>query len=193
SLPDYGGAYYGEDVKQVAPAQQAGNPRAQGVAGALLYEWPDDSKPRAFLTGILASGAGPVFDILSFHAYGEWGAGDLLINKTARIRQVLNSYGMPNKALIATEIAATCGSINIASCPPNFEAWKQRQANYAARIYAEAIALKLAGAFWYTLVSQSPGFNYSQLIDDQNGKLAPRESYYAFLNYAKLLSVAHSL
>jgi hypothetical protein len=187
SLPDYGGAYYGEVVKQVAPAIKAANPNAKVIAGALLYAWPDDSKPRAFLNGILASGAGPVFDMLSFHAYGEWGAGDLLINKTARIRQILSSYGMPNKPLIATEIAATCGSTNVTSCPPNFEAWKQRQANYAARIYAEAIALNLAGAFWYTLVSQSPGFNYSQLIDDQNGTLAPRESYYAFLNSAKLL------
>jgi hypothetical protein len=187
NLPYNGGAYYGEVVKQVAPAIKAANPNAKVIAGALLYNWPDDAKPRAFLNGILTSGAGTSFDMLSFHAYGEWGAGDLLINKTARIRQVLNSYGMPNKPLIATEIAATCGSTNVASCPPNFEAWKQRQANYAARIYAEAIALNLAGAFWYTLVSQSPGFNYSQLIDEQNGTLAPRDSYYAFLNSAKLL------
>lgn len=187
SLPYYGGSYYGEVVKQVGPAIKSANPNAKVIAGALLYDWPDDSKPRAFLNGILASGAGAAFDILSFHAYGEWGAGDLLINKTARIRQVLSSYGMPNKPLIATEIAATCGSTNVASCPPNFAAWKQRQANYAARIYAEAIALKLAGAFWYTLVSQSPGFNYSQLIDEQDGTLIPRESYYAFLNSGKLL------
>jgi len=188
STPPYlGGGYYGEVVKQVAPAIKSANPNAKVIAGALLYDWPDDSKPRAFLNGLLASGAGQTFDMLSFHAYGEWGAGDLLINKTARIREVLKSYSMPNKPLIATEIAATCGSINITSCPPSFEAWKQRQANYAARIYAEAIALNLDGAFWYTLVSQSPGFNYSQLIDDQNGALAPRDSYYAFLNSAKLL------
>jgi hypothetical protein len=185
--PYYGGGYYGGVVKQVAPAIKAANPNAKVIAGALLYDWPDDSKSQAFLNGILAAGAGPTFDMLSFHAYGEWGAGDLLINKTARIRQVLANNGMPNKPLIATEIAATCGSTNLASCPPNFESWKQRQANYAARIYAEAIALNLAGAFWYTLVNQSPGFNYSQLIDDQNGTLAPRESYYAFLNSAKLL------
>ena len=187
AMPYYGGAYYGEVLKRVYPAVKAGNPHATVLAGALLYTWPDDRQSRSFLRGILASGASQSFDALSFHAYGEWGAGDLLINKTARIREVLSSFGMPNKPLIATEIAATCGSTNVASCPPNFEAWKQRQANYAARIYAEAIALNLAGAFWYTLVSQSPGFNYSQLIDEQNGTLAPRDSYYAFLNSAKLL------
>ncbi len=187
NAPYYGGGFYGEVVKQVAPAIKAANPNAKVIAGALLYDWPDDTKPHGFLNGLLAAGAGPLFDALSFHAYGEWGAGDLLINKTARIREILNSYGMPNKPLIATEIAATCGSTNIVSCPPNFDTWKQHQANYAARIYAEAIALNLSGAFWYTLVSPSPGFNYSQLIDDQSGTLAPRESYYAFLNSANLL------
>ena len=190
SLPYYGGSYYGEVVKQVAPAIKAANPNARVIAGALLYDWPDDSKPRAFLEGLLASGAGPMFDMLSFHAYGEWGAGDLLVNKTLRIREVLNSYGMAKKPLIATEIAATCRSAMLTSCLPDFDTWKKRQANYAARIYAEAIALNLAGAFWFTLVSQSPGFNYSQLIDDQNGTLAPRESYYAFMNSAKLLQSA---
>src|SRR5207249_745261 len=91
TAPYYGGGYYGAVVKQVAQAIKAANPNAKVIAGALLYDWPDDRKPRAFLTGMLASGAGPMFDMLSFHAYGEWGAGDLLINKTARIREVLTS------------------------------------------------------------------------------------------------------
>ncbi|MFN8568374.1 MAG: hypothetical protein U0Z44_12860 [Kouleothrix sp.] len=36
---------------------------------------------------MLASGAGNTINALSFHACGEWGAGDLLIAKTNRIRQ----------------------------------------------------------------------------------------------------------
>ena len=98
------------------------------------------------------------------------------IIEVARIREVLNSYGMPNKPLIATEIAATCGSTNIVSCPPNFDDWKQRQANYAARIYAEAIALNLSGAFWYTLVSQSPGFGFRILEKSIPPSGVPRET-----------------
>ena len=190
ALPYHGGAYYGEVLKQVYPAVKAANPRAVVLAGALAYFWPDDTVSQAFLRGILASGAGNAFDMLSFHAYGEWGAGDLLINKTARIRQILSEFNLADKPLFATEIAATCGSNSEASCTPNFEQWKQHQANYAARIYAEAIALDLKGALWYTLALIKPGFQFSQLIDDEDGTLVPRPAYYAFRNSAELLQGA---
>jgi hypothetical protein len=190
ALPYYGGAYYGEVLKQVYPAVKAGNPNATVLAGALLYPWPNDTQSQSFLRGILVSGAGQSFDALSFHAYGEWGAGDVLIAKTARIRQVLGGFGIANKPLFATEIAATCSADTVASCPPDFDSWKTRQANYAARIYAEAIALDLKGAFWYTLAIRNPGFMFSQLIDDDNGTLSPRPAYYAFRNSAVLLNGA---
>ncbi|HEX9373077.1 MAG TPA: hypothetical protein VF897_18840, partial [Roseiflexaceae bacterium] len=152
--------------------------------------WPDDTSSRDFLSGLLASGAATVIDALSFHAYGEWGAGDLLIAKAIRIRQVLASYGFANKALFATEIAAMCNGDTTASCPPDYERWKIRQANYAARIYAEALALDLKGAFWFTLAIDNPGASFSHLIDDDNGTLTPRPAYYAFLNSARLLQGA---
>jgi hypothetical protein len=131
---------------------------------------------------MLGAGAGGSFDALSFHAYGEWGANDLLVNKTVRIRSIMRQYGLDKKPLFATEIAAMCASDT--SCPPDF---MQTQANYAARIYAEALALDLKGAFWFTLVLNNPGYQYSHLIDAQNGTLIPRKSYYAFLNSARLL------
>ncbi len=187
SQPYHGGAYYGEVVRRLVPAIKAGNPNAQVIAGALMYGWPDDTISRDFLSGILSSGAGTVIDALSFHAYGEWGAGDLLIAKTVRIRQVLATYGYPNKPLFATEIAATCNGDTVASCPPDFQRWKIRQANYAARIYAEALALNLKGAFWFTLAIDNPGASFSHLIDETNGTLTPRPAYFAFLNSARLL------
>jgi hypothetical protein len=182
NLPDHGGAYYGEVLKQVYPAIKSANPRATVLGGALYYWWPNDAVSRAFLEGMLKTGAGQAFDALSFHAYGEWGAGDLLINKTIRLRAILKQYGLPNKPLFATEIAAMCASNT--SCPPNF---LQSQANYAARIYAEAMALNLQGAFWFTLALNNPGYQYSHLIDSQNGTLAPRQAYYSFRNTARLL------
>lgn len=190
ALPYQGGAYYGEVVRQVAPAIRAGNPQAQVLGGALLYHWPDDSASQTFLRGMLEAGAGASIDALSFHAYGEWGAGDLLIAKTDRIRQILGEYGLASLPLFATEIAATCGADALAACQPDFERWKTRQANYAARIYAEALALNLRGAFWYTLAQSNPGFQYSHLIDMSKGALTPRKSYYAFLNSARLLRQA---
>jgi hypothetical protein len=206
SQPFYGGAYYGEALKRVYPAVKAVNPRATVLAGALAYQWPDDTVSREFLRGMLQSGAGWAFDVLSFHAYGEWGAGDLLIAKTLRIRQILASYGMADKPLFATEIAATCFSVRVLSqppqppqapaapgtsafsCPADFPI---RQANYAARIYAEAIAMRLYGALWFSLVAAGPDFiANAQLIDDESGTLAPRPSFYAFRNSARLLEDA---
>lgn len=184
-VPDKGGKYYAEVLKRVYPVIKAANPEAQVIGGALLYFWPDDSVSRAFLTGILDAGGASAFDILSFHAYGEWGAGDLLLSKTLRIREILGRYGLSRKPLFATEIAATCYE---KSCPPNFIA---RQANYAARIYAQASALQLKGAFWFTLAINEPlSFRSSQLIDAADGQLMPRPSYYAFRNSAQLLSGA---
>lgn len=185
SLPYRGGAYYGEVLKRAYPAIKKANPAAVVLGGALWYFWPNDGPSRTFLHGILKSGAGGSFDALSFHAYGEWGANDLLVEKTVRIRSILGQYGIADKPLFATEIAATCGSNT--KCPPNF---MQDQANYAARIYAEAIALDLKGAFWFTLALNNPGYEYSHLIDIQNGNLMPRKSYYAFLNSARLLQGA---
>ena len=190
SLPYYGGAYYGEVLKRVYPSIKAANPDATVIGGALLYFWPDDTVSQSFLRGLLATGAGQAVDALSFHAYGEWGAGDVLISKTNRIRQVLSDYGLAGKPLFATEIAATCNDDSPASCPPDFDSWKNRQANYAARIYAEAMALDLKGAFWYTLAIDNPGFRFSQLIDAGSAGLTPRPAFYAFRNSARLLNGA---
>jgi hypothetical protein len=193
-LPFYGGVYYGQVLQQIYPAMKAGNPNATVLAGALAYQWPDDTVSREFLRGILASGAGNSFDALSFHAYGVWGAGDLLIAKTVRLRAVLGEFGLAQKPLFATEIAATCFSARDSSggltqtCPDNFYT---QQANYAARIYAEAAALNLSGALWFSLVApNAQAIASAQLIDDQNGTLAPRPSFYSFRNSARLLQGA---
>ncbi|MDZ4718791.1 MAG: hypothetical protein SH847_10110 [Roseiflexaceae bacterium] len=193
-MPFYGGSYYGDVIKQVYPAVKAGNPYAMVLAGALAYQWPNDTVSREFLRGILASGAGNSFDALSFHAYGVWGAGDLLIAKTLRLRAILGEFGLAQKPLFATEIAATCYSARATSggltqtCPDDFYT---QQANYAARIYAEAAALNLSGALWFSLVAANPQVIASaQLIDDQNGTLSPRPSFYSFRNSARLLQGA---
>lgn len=190
SAPRASGFYYGEVLRAAVPAIKRSNPRATVIGGALLYNWPDDTLSQAFLDGMLDTGAGNMVDAVSFHAYGEWGATDLLVNKTLRLRAILHQYGLDHKPLFATEVAALCQGMAQTSCPPSFDQWKFRQANYAARIYAQALALDLQGAFWYTLVSPRPGFYFSHLIDDENGTLTPREAYNSFLNSATLLQGA---
>jgi hypothetical protein len=190
SLPYHGGVYYGEALKHVYPAVKRANPNAKVIGGALMYFWPDDTVSRSFLEGMLVAGAGNFFDALSFHAYGDWGvgdpkAGDMLIGKATRIRALLQKYGLATKPIFATEIGVLCLQ---KPCPQSFQAL---QANYTARIYAEAIALDLMGALWYTLVTNHPEAVYSShLIDDRNGTLTPRPAYFAFRNSAILLQDA---
>jgi hypothetical protein len=188
--PYYGGDYYGAVLKQVYPALKAANPRATVLAGAFAHFWPDDSVTTGFLRGMLAAGAASSFDTLTFHAYNDYEGGDRLLFKANSLRRVLASYGV-SKPLMATEIAATCvewqGAPDNIACPADFV---QRQANYAARIYAMAIALDLQGAFWYTLASSKPGFLESHLIDNVDGALTPRPAYNSFRNSALLLQGA---
>jgi hypothetical protein len=183
--PYYGGDYYGSMLQYAAPAIRAGNPHAVILAAGFAHFWPDDTVTRGFLRGMLASGAGDSFDILSFHAYGTWGALDRLHLKTISLREVLAEYGLHKKQLFADEIGATC--YDETSCPPNFI---QFQSDYAARIYALALALDLMGGAWYTLVSTPPGFLESQLIDNLDGTLTPRPGFYALRHSIQLLQGA---
>ncbi len=186
SLPHYGGEYYGQVLKQVYPAVKAANPNAFVLGGALAYDWPNNQVSLGFLEGILASGAGNAMDALSFHAYGDYGASDLLLNKATNLRRTLARYGLANKPLFATEIGVLC-----TPSPSCLNGFASRQANYAARIYAQAVALDLLGAFWFSLVLPTGNdIGNPQLIDEVNGTLQPRPAYYAFRNSALLLDSA---
>lgn len=192
--PDRGGAYYGQVLKRIYPVIKWYNPQATVLAGSLLYDTVLPNDPRSFsqpfLNGMLQSGAGGAFDGLSFHAYGEYGPSSLLLVKVLRIREQLATYGLTGKPLYATEIATICAGFEASRCEPNYNEWMQRQANFAARIYAEALALRLEGAFWYSLSNSNPGFRFSQLIDEHNNAVMPRPSYYAFRNSSQLLEGA---
>lgn len=193
--PDYGGSYYGQVVQRIYPMVKAANPSANLIAGALIYGVSDgtSTKPHMselFLDGMLSSGAGRSFDAISFHAYGAYGANSMLVTKTLRLRAQLAKYQLSDKPIYSTELAAMCAGWVESACEPTYNEWLNNQANYAARIYAEALALKLDGAFWYSLSGTNPGFRFSHLIDDANGQLLPRPAYYAFYNSSHLLAGA---
>ena len=63
----------------------------------------------------------------------------------------------------------------------------QMQANYAARIYALAIAMNMRGILWYTLLEQGRGFQNSHLADLSSSGVTPRPAFYAYRNAALLL------
>jgi hypothetical protein len=63
----------------------------------------------------------------------------------------------------------------------------QMQANYAARIYALAIAMNMRGILWYTLLEQGRGFQNSHLADLSSSGVTLRPAFYAYRNAAILL------
>jgi hypothetical protein len=184
--PYYGGRYYGEMLKVAYPAIKAADPQAQVLIGGLLLDCDPDHPPPGkdckiskFLEGILEAGAGPYFDIVSFHAYsyyggawgqmwnGNWpGAVTAIPEKTAFLRGVLNRYGYGDKELINTESALLCGA-DSATC-------RETQSMYIPRAYAEALALGLLGQVHFDMKGT---WYYSGLL---NPDLTPKPAYTAY-------------
>ena len=102
--------------------------------------------------------------------------------KAQSLRRALATYGLQHTPLAALEVAEVCPEGQ--PCP---ETYLQMQANYAARIYALAIAMNLRGILWYTLLEQGAGFQNSHLADLSSSGVTPRPAFYAYRNAAILL------
>jgi hypothetical protein len=193
--PYYGGRYYGEMLKVAYPAIKAVDPGAQVLIGGLLLDCDPSNPPPGkdctisqFLEGILKSGGGPYFDIVSFHAYtyyggalgqmanGNWaGAVTSIPEKTAFLRGVLNRYGYGDKELINTESALIWEHEDTASL-------RETQGMYMPRAYAEALALGLLGQVHYDMngMWKNSGLLYPDLT--------PKPAYYAYKTASGFLS-----
>lgn len=159
----YGGEYYGEMLKVVYPQIKAASPGAKVVLGGQLMDCDPKLSQSClmskFLEGVLKTAANS-FDILSFHTYDfyaasapkqfanpNWNArwdtnGPALNGKLAYIRGLLTQYGVPNKPLMATEIALLCNT----GCGADFEATK---ASFVAQSYVYSLVNGLEAAIWY--------------------------------------------
>jgi len=184
--PYYGGDYYGVALKQVAAAVRRGNPGAEIIAAGLAHPWPDDAQTLGFVRGMLAAGAGNSFDALSYSGYGALGVNDKVLLKAAHLRGVLGEYGLAWKPLIAAELGYPC--FDAASCG---QGSVERQADYAARIYAELIAADLEMGVWFSLQMSDDDPMQHDLLDGPGS--APRPAYYALRNSLVLLRDAQPL
>lgn len=148
-----------------------------------------DCTPARFLEGALQNGAGEFFDGISFHAYdyyagqpgvynnANWASasettGPVLIAKTSYLRQLLEQYGVPGKALYNTEAALLCGRDG---SEPECQGadFERTKAIFLAEAYAAAIAERLDANVWYSLT----GWRASGLLD---GGMEPNLAYQAF-------------
>lgn len=184
--PYYGGDYYGTVLKQVAQAVRRGNPDAVIIAAGLAHPWPDDAQTLGFLRGMLAVGAGSSFDALSFSGYGVSGVNDRVLLKAEHLRAVLNEYGLAAKPLIASELGYPC--FDQFSCGPGFS---ERQADYAARVYADLIAADIDMGVWFSLQMPESDTMLHDLLDGPVS--ARRPAYYALRNSLALLRDAQPI
>jgi hypothetical protein len=194
--PYFGGGHYGEMLKVVYPRIKAADPNAQVMAGGLLLECdpytmtvPDTCKNDErlksgyFLEGILKAGAGDFFDIMDVHSYGQlsmelpsrmtdtynWSpaaGGTGLPEKVAFVRRLFEQYGIPDKAIMSTELALKCEE-------PSDDC-EEVGAAYIARAFAEAHGLRLRGAVYFALITE---FKYKGLMLPD---LTPKKQYAAF-------------
>lgn len=180
NAPHFGGDYYGQMLKVVAPQIKAANPDAQVLLGGLLLDCKPgvtscDSTPASFLEGVLAAGAGPHFDGVSFHAYDyfpydtpalgryanlNWNngwntTGPVAHAKAEFVRGVLAAHGVSGKYLLNTEAALICRPDNEPPGGPGCEhdsgsPFQQTKAYYLAQSYAQAIAEGFLANVWFT-------------------------------------------
>jgi hypothetical protein len=179
--PWYGGDAYGAALRVFADAIRSVNPSAQIIGGNFAHFWPDDRQTIGFLRGMI-EGSGLACDMIGFTGYTHWGSAERMTLKAQSLRRALATYGLQHTPLAALEVAEVCPEGQ--PCP---ETYLQMQANYAARIYALAIAMNLRGILWYTLLEQGAGFQNSHLADLSSSGVTPRPAFYAYRNAAILL------
>jgi len=179
--PWYGGDAYGAALRVFADAVRSANPAARIIGGNFAHFWPDDRQTLGFLRGMIESG-GLACDMIGFSGYTRWGTAERMVLKAQSLRRTLAAYGLQETPLVAVEVGEVCPEGQ--PCPKDYQ---YLQANYAARIYALAIALDLRGIMWFTLMIDGAGFQQSHLVDVVATGPAPRPAFYAYRNTALLL------
>ncbi len=180
-------------LKQVYPKIKEANPTAQVLFGGLVLDCDPinppagkDCRSSKFLEILLQEGAGPYFDIVSFHAYDYWSGalgwydnfnwgsawnttGSVVIAKANYLNKVLNDYGFGDKKLMATEISLLC----MANCGSESQ---ETKSYYVAEAYGASIISGIQGTYWY---SQYDNWRENGLIDD-NPAHVPHPAFYAY-------------
>lgn len=206
----YGGAYYGEMLKAVAPSIHQADPRARVWIGGLLLASPESQDPdlngypERFFKGILASGAAPYFDIVAYHSYAaywdfygsgisfdsdngvggpwdSWGGGT--VGKARFLRQLMAEYGV-NKPVVLNESGFGCIP-DYEYCQAPEDLFFESQATHLVRFYIRSLSENIGGFIWYTL--NGPGWRNTGLLD---GSQQPRKVYYTYQYFSQKLRYA---
>lgn len=188
--PYYGGRAYGTMLKTVAPAMRNANPEIKILNGGLLLYRPYDPSdpttiPGRFFEGMLQSGAGTSFDIVSFHAYSYFAPGTreplgpATDWRIGYLRDLLTRFNLPAKPFMRTESALLCVDVT-PEC-------RWAQADYIGRLFVRSMRDGLLANIWYKYDRDS--YHNTALIEPGAGDV-PRVTYFAYRNAANLLTHA---
>jgi hypothetical protein len=192
----FGGAYYGEMLKQVYPAMKEANPNAKVVIGGLLLPCLPGTHPYCnmsrFFAGILEVGGGDYFDYVGFHTYTSYDPGQPNVIQMERNEhwwatsggQVEGKLGYLKSVMVDHQVEKPILLTETALIDPNNhavedpEAFEHAKADYLVWTYSRNIARGMEGTIWYYL--DQYGWNKSGLLDRINEPL-PAYTAYQFL------------
>lgn len=198
----YGGKTYGEMLKVVYPVIKAINPGIKVLVGGLLLDCDPrtppagkDCAPAKFLEGILADGAGPYFDGISFHGYdfyqgsigyysndnwkSHYTTNPVVVSKANYLNYVLAKYNVTNKFLLSTESSIVCKVIfcQEAGAPAQrYPDYLTSKAYYVAQVYASSVAANFRANIWFSIYEVPITGNMGLISLDQT----PLPPYYTY-------------
>jgi hypothetical protein len=138
-------AKYANLLKAVYPVIKRASPEAQVMFGGIaLDNWTYFNSQ--FFDEVLKAGAGPYFDIMSFHYYypfhSVWDRyGPDILGKTNYIRSRLAAHGL-RKEIFCTEVGHWSGE----------NSSLEFQASYLAKLFVRGMAADLKSMVWFILV-----------------------------------------
>lgn len=196
-LEYFGGRQYGDMLKVVGAAVKNADPAARVWVGGLVLPSPNSEilnghgLPELFFKGVLASGAAPYFDAVSYHWHtsywnatidydllpADWAAlGGGTVGKASYLQNLLAQYGVA-KDVYLNETAFGCNADDprVTWCSPPGPDYFNNQADYLVRSVVRGVGAGVRGFAWYSL--EDPGWRNTGLL---NLDLSPRPSFNAY-------------
>jgi hypothetical protein len=187
--PYFGGQAYGRMLQIVYSTMKAANPDTQILNGGLLLDHPyqEGQAPHIgrFFEGMLVSGAGNSFDILSFHTYNYFAAPNQPLHGSAEdwrvdyLRTLLERYDIAEKPMIRSETGLLCIEVT-AEC-------RWAQADFLTRMFVRSLDEDLLATIWY--IYDSDSYHNTALIEP-NDVFVPRPAYFAYRHATRMLNTA---